>query len=122
MPELGAAAVGARTVSTDLAALLRPADDFERQLYQIEKILDVIEEVLADERRLIRDLAHTALDEDDVEDAAALRKLRPANLAPVLTAAHEFLHVMHYLYTTQREGARAARELLARKERVSTGE
>jgi hypothetical protein len=124
-------------VSTDLDALCRPPDDFERRLYQVEKLLAFIEDCRSTERQLIRDLAHELADAELLpEDAAQYRKAKPVDLAQILTDAHEFLHDMHARYVTEREAARAGRELyerereqsraahslLARKGRVSVGE
>ena len=85
----------------ELMMLLRPADDFELRLYQVEKILALVEQCLVVERQLIRDLAHEVMDGD--EDTAELQEFKPIDLTQVLTDAYEFLHAMHETHTRQRE-------------------
>lgn len=101
-------------MSADLDALMREPDDFEKRLFAIEKVLHLVEECRAAERGLIRDLAR-ALAEEDEEYASRYRKMRPVDLSATLADAFQFLHDMHASYVTEREAAKAGRELYERE-------
>jgi len=99
-------------MSTDLDALRRKPDDFERQMFAIEKALHLVEDCRSAERRLIRDLAHALADAD--ADAVRYRGIRPPDLTATIEDVFVFLHALHERYVIEREAARAARELLDR--------
>lgn len=101
-------------MSADLDALLRPPDDFERRMFAIEKALHLVEDCRVIERQLIRDLAHALADAD--KDGVKFRAIKPSDLGATIEDVYEFLHAMHERYVVERDAARAARELLDRRD------
>ena len=101
-------------MSADLDALLRPPDEAERWVFAIENCLHLIEDCRANEAALITTFAHALADAD--EDAAKYRAIKPPDLDRTLADIFTFLHGVHERYVTEREAARAARELLKRRD------